>query len=120
MIERLQRIATFLAHFRLGIVILNLMFLTLVLTSLFELELVSEYELLMPSLAAFLWTLILYSLSVLFVAVPILPGKGAGFRERLSVALRRGGIWILAVLMLVLSFALLILTYELLRTWFMN
>lgn len=120
MIERLQRIATFLAHFRHGIVILSVLFLAIILMSVFELEPASKYELLMPSLAAFLWTLILYCFSVFFVASPISPGKGASIRQRLSFVLRRGGIWILAVLMLILSSALLILTYELLRTWFMN
>jgi hypothetical protein len=53
MIERLQRIATFLAHFRHGIVILSVLFLAIILMSVFELEPASKYELLMPSLALF-------------------------------------------------------------------
>ncbi len=117
MIERLQRIATFLARFRLLLVVMAGFSLVLLLLSVLENPWLSDDALLIPSILAFCWALILYSISELFLAVPPVPAPDAGFRMRFSVSLRRLLLWILGLLCLASSAALLLLSYQLLRTW---
>ena len=72
---------------------------------------------LIPSLTAMLWTLVLYSLSFLFLSVPEKVRPQMKWRRRWSLTIRRTGKWLLAVLFLSLSAALLILSYQLLRVF---
>ena len=61
----------------------------------------------------------LYSFSILFVNVPPKPDAKAGFWARWRARIKRGIVWELAILMLILSAAVLILSFQLLRAWFM-
>ena len=118
MIERLQRIANFLGPLRLLIFVMGGFSMVIVLLSLFENPWLTGDRLLIPSILGFCWAATLYSISKLFAVVPGMPNEGAGFRERLSIRLRRGGLWILAVLTIGLTIAVVVLSFELLRTWF--
>jgi hypothetical protein len=117
MIERLQAIATFLSHFRLLLMGLGMGFLGIFVLSLFDSGLLPGDDWLIPALVGLCWSLTLYSLSTLFSEVPPPADSGSAWRVRLSVTVRRGLLWLLALLMIVLSIALLILSYQLLRTW---
>lgn len=118
MIERLQRIATFLRPLRLLIFVIGGFSIVVLLLSLFENPWLIGDRLLIPSILGFCWSATLYSISKLFAVVPGKPNAGAGFRDRLSIRLRRGGLWILAVLTVGLTIAVVVLSFELLRTWF--
>ena len=120
MIERLQRIASFLEKIRFLIIILGISsFLVLVISFLdnpwFDSDLWS-----IPSLLLFCWSLALFSLEELFVGAPKKLDKGASWRSRASNATRRAGLRVLGLAFIVLSIALLVLSYQLLRTWYMD
>ncbi|MDG2140719.1 MAG: hypothetical protein P8K27_04415 [Gammaproteobacteria bacterium] len=120
MIERLQRIASFLAKIRFVIIILGTFsFLVLVISFIdnpwFDSELWS-----IPSLLLFCWSLALFSLEELFVGVPKKLDKGASWHSRIWNTMRRFGLRVLGLAFIILSTALLVLSYQLLRTWFMD
>lgn len=117
MIERLQGIAIFLSHFRLLLIGLGMGFFGIFVLSLFDTELLHGDDWLIPALVGLCWSLTLYSLSKLFLVVPARADADSAWRVRLSVAIRRGLLWLLALLMIVLSVALLILSYQLMQTW---
>lgn len=118
MIERLQRIATFLDRLRLLIFVIGGFSLVVVLLSLLETPWLKGDELLIPSILGFCWAATFYSISKLFVVVPGEPGSAAGFRDRLSARLRRGVLWVLGALMIALTISVMVLSYQLLRAWF--
>lgn len=115
MIERLQRIATFLHRFQSLLLLLAIAGFIVLVTSFFDNPWIDPDQWLIPSLAFTLWALVLFSLSSLFHAVPAPADASMGWRERLSRRLRRGGLWILGLMFVLLSLSLLMLTYQLLR-----
>ncbi|MDA1370837.1 MAG: hypothetical protein O2971_08775 [Proteobacteria bacterium] len=119
MIERLQTIASFLSRFRVLIYLLGLVFVGLFLLSLFEVSTAAEYDLLIPSIVGFCWALTLYCFSTLFISVPQRPDPKAKFWARWRSKFKRGLFWELAILLLLLTAAVLILSFQLLRTWMM-
>lgn len=117
MIERLQRIATILARFRLPIFILAGFSLLVLILSVLDNPLLDDDTLLMPAILGFCWALMLYSTAELFQAVPDRADAEEALRRRIQVRIRRGILWILAVLTLVSSAALFVLSYQILRVW---
>ena len=119
MIERLQRIATMLSRFNLLILALTIVSAGVFSVSLFQNPWLDGDVWLIPSLVALCWTLTMLCLTSLFINIPAKAGKGDGWRKRLSSFIRRGIMWDLGFLFLLLSLALVVLSYQLLRTWFM-
>ena len=74
---------------------------------------------LLPAFMGCMWFLVLYSLSQLFFYVPPPIDSSHNWRQRLSLRIRRSGLWILGAAFLLLSLSLIILTYQLLRVSFM-
>lgn len=119
MIERLQLIASFLHRIRLLIIGAGLLFLLAFSLSLFGAGGFNSSEHLIPALVGFVWAVTGYSCANVFLHVPPPPAADCGFLERWRIKLRRGFYWILALLMLGLTISVVILSYELLRTWSM-
>lgn len=117
MIERLQRIATFLERLRLLIAIIAGLSIVFVLLSLVENPWLADDELLIPSILGFCWAATLYSISMLFAVVPEKPKAEAGLRDRLSYKLRSAGLWVLALLIVTLTLSVVVLSFQLLRAW---
>lgn len=120
MIERLQRIATFLHRFRLFFAALGAVSLGVFSLSLFQNPWLEGDIWMIPGLIAFCWALALYSLLAMFQHIPAKVDKSEGWRKRMSVSIRRGALWLAGVSIILLSGALLILSYQLLRTWSMG
>lgn len=119
MIERLQRIATFLHRFRLFIVALGVTSLGIFSVSLFQNSWLDGDVWLIPGLLSLCWSLTLYSVIALFQHIPEKVDKSESWRNRTSNSIRRGALWLTGVSLLLLSGALVILSYQLLRTWIM-
>lgn len=115
MIERLQRIASLLARFRLPIVILGGLCLVLLVLSVIEDPWLQGDRLLMPSLLGFCWALMLYSTAEIFQTLPEQAAADAGWRRRLGLWLRRLFLSFLGLLTIVSTAALLVLSYQFLR-----
>lgn len=117
MIERLQRIATILARFRLAIFVLAGFSLVVLILSVLDNPLLDSDTLLMPAILGFCWALMLYSTGELFQRIPNKAGSEATFRRRMAVGVRRGILWVLGILTIASTGALLVLSYQLLRVW---
>lgn len=118
MIERLQLIASFLGRLIPLIVVLAVCCAVLFAYSLFQFR-GQNNTFMLPALAGFCWLLLLYSYARLFARIPEKPGPGQGFFRRLSLRFRRALMTVLALLMLLLGLAVLVLSYQLVRTWLM-
>lgn len=117
MIERLQRIATLLARFRLPIFVLAGFSLIVLGLSVIENPWLNGDDLLMPSILGFCWALMLYSVSALFQHIPDQPGEEDGIRRRTSLRLRRLMLWLIGLLTLISIGGLIVLSYQLMRVW---
>lgn len=118
MIERLQRIASFLARLRPLILLLGLGFVGLFVVSLFGLGGVRNDALMMPAIAGFCWAALLLSVSHLFATVPERPTPQHRFGQRLLLRLRRAAVIFIALVMAVLTVTVLLLSYQMLRLFF--
>ena len=120
MIERLQRIATFLYQFRLFIIALGIVSLGVCAVSLFQNPWIDGEVWLIPGVLCQSWSLALYSVIALFQQVPVKADKSEGWRIRISNSIRRGVLWLVALSFVFLTGALFILSYQLLRVWAMG
>lgn len=119
MLERLHTIAKFFSRLRwvlLSVAIVGLAGFSL---SVFESPLLEGRQLMMPSLVALFWGATALCFIALFEEIPTAPPKDASLRQRWSYKLRRGGYWVLGIAMILLSISLLLLSYQLIRAWFM-
>ncbi|MFT4671118.1 MAG: hypothetical protein ACI945_000451 [Pseudohongiellaceae bacterium] len=119
MLERLQTIAKLFSRLKWLLIMVALAGLIGFGLSLFESQVLEGYQLMMPSLVALFWATAGLCFAVLFDNIPPLANPDAGYRQRWSTALRRGGYWLLGSLMILLSLSLVVLSYQLIRTWFM-
>ena len=117
MIERLQRIATILARFRLWIFVLAGFSLVTLVLSVLDNPLLENDSLLTPAILGLCWALMLYSIGELFQEIPGRAGSDATFRERMTVSVRRGILWILGILTTASTLALFMFSYQLIRVW---
>ena len=117
MIERLQRIATILARFRLSIFVLAGFSLMVLVLSVLDNPLLDDDMFLMPAILGFCWALMLYSTSELFQVIPEKAGNKTTFLRRMAVFVRRGMLWILGILTIAGAAALFMLSYQLMRVW---
>ena len=117
MIERLQRIATLLARFRLPIFVLGGFSLVLLVLSVVENPWLNGDALLVPAILGFCWALMLFSTSEIFQTAPGRAPADASFLRRLAVRFRRAAYWLLGVLTAISALALIVLSYQLLRVW---
>jgi hypothetical protein len=119
MLERLQTIAKLLSRLKWLLLLIALVGLMGFSLSVFESPLLEGYQLMMPSLVVLFWGTASFCFTVLFRNIPPPVSPDAGYRQRWSVALRRGGYWLLGSFMILLSLSLVVLSYQLIRTWFM-
>ena len=119
MIERLQKFAKVLSRVRTLLLLLAMGSGALVVLSLIDNPWLPDDRWLMLSFMSGLWFLVLYSLSQLFLHVPPPVESADYWYQRFSLRLRRGGLWLLGVMFLLLSAALIVLSYQLLRVSFM-
>ncbi len=120
MIERLQRIATFLNRLMPLIYIGGVFSLGVLLLSVLEATWPGHDRYMIPSLLGFCWALSLFSLASLFRHVPAPAQRGDSLRLRLAIKLRRGLLWLFGLVIVALGLSLLVLSYQLLRTWSMS
>ena len=119
MIERLQKFAKFLSRIRYTLLLLAGACAVLILLSLIANPWLSDDRWLLHSFMGFLWVLMLYTVSQIFARRPPPVESAENWRQRLSYRLRRGIMWLLAMLFLSLSVSLILLSYQLLRVSFM-
>lgn len=119
MLERLQRIAFLLRPLRWLLLLIAAGALVLAGVSLMDSDW-SQGDTTIPALLVFSWAITLYSFAGLFAFHPPLPESGAPWRARMSFQIRRGALWCLALVMLAMSLALVVLTWQLMRTWFVS
>ena len=120
MIERFKRIATILKRFRLIVILCACFSFFMMLLSFFQDRWVNGEFWLIPSLLTFGWSLLFFSMGELFASAPGLPEKQASWTSKVSNAIRRAGYKILAIIALVVCLSLIILSYQLLRTWYIG
>ena len=120
MIERFKRIATILKRFRLIVILCAFFSFFMMLLSFSQNSWLNGEFWLIPSLLAFGWSLLFFSMGELFASVPELLEKQASWTSKVSNAIRRAGYKILAIIALVVCLSLIILSYQLLRTWYIG
>ena len=119
MLERLQTIAKVFSRLKPLLLLIAFAGLMGFGLSLFESPVLEGRQLMMPSLVILFWATASVCFAVLFENIPPASNPEAGYRQRWSVTLRRGGYWLLGSFMILLSLSLVVRSYQLIRTWFM-
>lgn len=120
MIERLQRIARIIQKLRWILFPLAVASAAVVLASLVSNPWLADDRWLMPGVVALCWSLTLVSFGRLFESVPPAGSRGMSWFNRLRRSFHRGVLWLLGLLMIGLTGAVLLLSWQLLRVWAMS
>jgi len=120
LIDRLGRIAVIVQRGRWLWIALALAAAVLIAASVVENPWLEDDRWLMPGIVALCWPLTLLSFGRLFDSVPPAATDDMSWRGRLSRRLHRGMLWLLGLAMIGLTLAVLLLTWQLLRVWFMS
>jgi len=120
LIDRLGRIAVIVQRGRWLWIALALAAAVLIAASVVENRWLADDRWLMPGIVALCWLLTLLSFGRLFDAVPPAATDNMPWRGRFSRRLHRGMLWLLGLAMIGLTLAVLLLTWQLLRVWFMS
>jgi hypothetical protein len=102
------------------VVMIGLACLTVFCSFLFNIGHFIEEVNLIPSLAGFIWSLLLFIMLNTFVNIPIKSDKKVGFLSKIKYWFVRVGYRILTFIFLLLTVAGLILSLRLFSVWFAN
>jgi len=119
MIERLQRIASVLLYLQIPLLLLAVGFAGLFVYSLFQFQ-GDSGSFMLPAIAGFCWAVLLFSFAKLFAELPSPPDEDDGLLRHWSFKLRRTAMSAMALVMLTLTGAVLLLSWQLIRTYFMD
>ena len=120
MIERFKRIATILKRIRSIIIFCAALSSCMMLLSVFQSPWLSGEFWLIPSLLAFCWFLVLFSFGELFASVPDLSAKQTSWGRRFMNSIHRTWYRILGTTLIIILIALILLSYQLLRQWYLR
>ena len=120
MIERFQRIATILRRIRPVIICGLAASFLIILVSFFKDSWLSFEFWLIPSFLALCWFLVLFSFGEIFSFVPELSTKQTSWSKRLLNSVHRTWYRSLGVFSVCVFIALIILSYQLLRQWYLR
>jgi len=120
MIERFKRIATILRRIRPVIICGLATSFLIILVSFFKDSWLSFEFWLIPSFLAFCWFLVLFSFGEIFSFVPELSTKQTSWSKRLFNSVHRTWYRSLGIFSVCVFIALIILSYQLLRQWYLR
>ena len=120
MLETLSSISSKVHWLRPMVVFIGLACLALFFSSLFNIGYYIEEVYLIPSLAGFIWSLLLFIMLNAFINIPIKSDKKVSFFSNIKYWFVRLGYRILTVIFLVMTVAGLILSFRLFSVWFAN
>ncbi|MEQ8954980.1 MAG: hypothetical protein RL120_12685 [Gammaproteobacteria bacterium] len=117
MIDRLHSLARKLIRGRFLFISLAALSIVVLLASLLSVAGLSADVHLVPAILVFCWSATLLSFAGLLSNVPSKPDKTVRWRQRLAIRLQRFTLGMLGLLVVALSIAVLVLSWQLLRTW---
>ncbi len=117
MIERLQRIAGVVQKMRWLWILLALAATVVVIGSVVGNPWLEDDRWLMPGVVALCWPLTLLSFGHMFETVPPRVSREMPWHYRLALKVHRGMLWMLGLVMIGLTGAVLLLSWQLLRVW---
>jgi hypothetical protein len=120
MLETLSLISSKVHWLRPIVVFIGLTCLAIFCSSLFNIGYYIEEVYLIPSLAGFIWSLLLFIMLNTFVNLPIKSNKKVTFFSKIKYWFVRLGYRILTVIFLLMTVAGLILSFRLFIVWFAN
>jgi hypothetical protein len=120
MLETLSSISSKVHWLRPMVVFIGLACLALFFSSLFNIGYYIEEVYLIPSLAGFIWSLLLFIMLNAFINIPIKSDKKVTFFSNIKYWFVRLGYRILTVIFLLMTVAGLILSFRLFSVWLAN
>lgn len=117
MIERLQKFATQFYWLKPLLLVLAALSLATALIILLSSSAMSDDVLLIPAIVLFSWCCVTYSVLNLFIAVPPKANKDTPLLSRIGRFIIRNFYYFLALCTVLLSFALLLVSYQLVSAW---
>ena len=117
MIERLQRIARIIQKLRWILFLLVPASVVVVLGSVVSNPWLADDRWLMPGVVVLCWSLTLLSIGRLFESVPPAASRRMPWLRRIARRMHRALLWLLGLLMIGLTGAVLLLSWQLLRVW---
>ena len=120
MFEKILSISSKVPWLKPIVVIIGFTCFAIFCSSLFNLGHFIEEVYLIPSLAGLIWSLLLFIMLKTFVNIPIKSEETLTFFSKIKYWFVRLGYRILIVIFLLMTVAVLILSFRLFRVWFVN
>lgn len=120
MLETLTSLSFKLRWLKPCVIIIGLVCLSIFGSSIFDIGFFKEEVYLIPSVAGFFWSVLLFFLLHNFTNIPGKSDKKIAFFKRIKYWFLRLGYRVLATVFLLMTIAGLILSFRLMRVWFAN
>lgn len=117
MIDKFQQMAQALQFLRLPAVVLGGASLVFVGSIIFVVDSPTGERFLIPGIVSLLWALSVYAFIETFRVIPARADKSLGFFGRLKRKLSRGWYWLIGIIFVATSAAVLFVSYRLLFVW---
>lgn len=117
MLRKLKHFAIRYAALRVPALLMALLMIPVILWILFTSHTQAQDIYLIPALVPFAWLLLLYAMLSLFPAIPDRASRELPWYERFPIAWRRGLYGVLAVMMLLVTLSLVVITLQLMGAW---
>ncbi|MBV1879138.1 MAG: hypothetical protein KUG79_15965 [Pseudomonadales bacterium] len=117
MIEMLGAISTKLRWAKVLVCLLGVCFFGLFVSSIFNVPATNSDEYLLPSVVGVIWSALFFLLIATFSNIPSKPLKQDKFFVKLKVRIKRSGYHVLGVIFVVLTIAVLMLSFKMFGIW---
>ena len=117
MIEVLQSLAKKIRWAKPFILIIGLVFFGLFLTTVLGVEGMSDDVYLIPGVLGVIWAALFFTLISIFPYVPARPARDTALLAKLKIRIKRGLYYILGVLLIVLTMAVIFISFRMLVIW---
>lgn len=97
--------------------IIGVVFLSLFLASIFGLGGIEGDIYLIPSILGFIWSGLFYFMVSTFASVPQQPARDTQFIEKIKVRFKRGIYYVLSIIFVVLTVAMVSLSFKMAGIW---
>ena len=120
MIDKFKRIALAIQALRLPFLLIGLISLTSLVVIILFFPSDQENRLLIPSMVGFLWGMGIYAFILTFRSAPDNPSRPLSLLGKITLTVTRAWYWLIGVILLIGTIAMIVITIRMTSIWLRN